>query len=177
VVRRATIGALILVVLAAAAPAAAHTYTINGDWKIGTFAVKRDGTLAGAIDAFGQPGSRDRNGEICTVRWARHGLRIVFYNLGGHNPCRPAIGFFSNARAKGTHWETNRGLEIGDGQRRLRDLYPKATFHSGDFWPDGWWLVRRWSQFGVGGWYPGVLATMAGRRVAAFRVEYPAGGD
>ncbi len=93
------------------AAAGAHTFTIGGDWKMSSFAVKRDGTLGGAIDAFGQPGSRDRNGEICPRRWPHHGLRIVFYNLGGNNPCRGAFGFFSNARAKGPHWRT-----IGDSR-------------------------------------------------------------
>jgi hypothetical protein len=161
------------------AAAGAHTLTIRGDWKMSSFAVKRDGTLGGAIDAFGQPGTRNRNGEVCTVRWPRHGLKIVFYNLGGHNPCRPAFGFFSNARAKGPHWRTNRGLEIGDRQRRLRNLYPNATFHPRQrfSWPAGWWLVTRQSQFGTGGSYPGLLARMQDRHVVAFHVRYPAGGD
>lgn len=167
------------VALLAAAPAVAHEFTIRGDWKMGSFAVKRDGTLRGAIDAFGRPGDRDRNGVACTVRWPRHGLRIHFYNLGGNNPCRPAFGFFSNARAKGPHWRTNRELEIGDRLRRLRNLYPNATFHPAEpgFWPAGWWLVRRTSPIGTGGHYPGLLAKMQDRRVLQFRVRYPAGGD
>lgn len=71
------------VMLFAAATASAHTFTIRGDWKLGSFAVKRDGTLRGAIDAFGIPRGRDRQGVSCIVRWPRHGLRIAFYNLGG----------------------------------------------------------------------------------------------
>jgi hypothetical protein len=116
---------------------------------------------------------------VCTVRWARHGLRIVFYNLGGQNPCRPAFGFFSNARVRGPHWRTNRGLKIGDGRQRLRNLYPNARFHPAEpgFWPAGWWLVRRSSAIGSGGGYPGLLARMRDGRVAAFHVRYPAGGD
>jgi hypothetical protein len=41
-------------------------------------------------------------------------------------------------------WETNRALRIGDRQRRLRNLYPGATFHPAmtNFWPSGWWLVE-----------------------------------
>lgn len=168
------------VVLLVAAPSiGAAGFTIHGDWKMGSFAVKRDGTLRGAIQTFGQPSSKARNGEICTVRWTRHGLKIVFYNLGGNNPCRPAFGFFSNARAKGRHWDTDRGLRIGDGQRRLRNLYPGASFHraNGDFWPSGWWLVRRHSQFGTGGYYPGLLAHMKDRKVQSFHVRFAAGGD
>ncbi len=173
----ATIAVLIGLVVTASAAAAA--FTIRGDWKMGAFAVKRDGTLGGAVDAFGQPSSKVRNGEVCTVRWSRHGLRIGFYNLGGRNPCRGRYGFFSNARAKGPHWKTNRGLAIGDSKSRLQNLYPKATFHSSEpgFWPAGWWLVRRESQFGTGGFYPGLLAHMHGGDVQAFHVRYAAGGD
>jgi hypothetical protein len=165
--------------LALTGSAGSAVFTIHGDWRMGSFRVKGDGTLGGAIDAFGKPGSRDRNGGACTVRWARHGLKIVFYNLGGSNPCRPATGFFSNARARGQHWETDKGLRIGDRQRRLRNLYPNAKFHRAlpNFYPSGWWLVPRRSQFGTGGLYPGLLAHMRDRRVVSFHVRYPAGGD
>jgi hypothetical protein len=43
--------------------------------------------------------------------------------------------------------------------------------------PSGWWLVTRTSQFSTGGSYPGLLAHIQDRRVAAFHVRYPAGGD
>lgn len=181
--KRLVIGLLaITVMLAIAASASGHVFTIRGDWKMGSFAVKRDGTLRGALDAFGKPAGREREGIVCTVRWPRHGLRIHFYNLGGQNPCRPKFGFFSNARAKGPHWRTNRDLEIGDRQRRLRNLYPNARFHRAEGgwpagWPTGWWLKRRWSPFGTGGYYPGLLAKMEDRRVAQFHVRFAAGGE
>lgn len=177
--KRLTIGAVVTLSLVLVASAGAAVFTIHGDWRMGSFKVKRDGTLRGAIDAFGPTGSRDRNGEVCTVRWPRHGLKIVFYNLGGLNPCKPANGFFSNARARGPHWKTDRDLAIGDRRHRLKDLYPGAKFHGGmhNFWPSGWWLVRRTSPFGSGGSYPGLLAHMHDHRVAAFHVRYPAGGD
>jgi hypothetical protein len=178
--KRVMIGLVsVAVALVTAGSASAHVFTIHGDWRIGSFAVKRDGTLGGAVEAFGRPDSRDRHGVSCAVRWPRHGLKIVFYNLGGENPCRKAFGFFSNARAVGPHWQTNRGLEIGHGQRRLRNLYPNARFHSGEesVWPPGWWLVTRRSQIGTGSRYPGLLAKVQDRRVGQFQVRYPAGGD
>ena len=180
--RKLVIGiAVSAALLLAAAPAAAHTFTIRGDWKIGPFLVKRDGTLRGAIEAFGMPGERDRRygGAACTVRWPRHGLRIDFYNLGGRDACRPAFGFFSHAYARGPHWQTDRGLDIGDSRRRLRNLYPEAAYHAGlpGYWPAGWWLVRRTWPFGAGGAYPGLLAVVSDRHVQAFHVRYPAGGD
>jgi hypothetical protein len=178
--RMAVAVAAVAVTLVAAASAGAHTFTIRGDWKMGSFLVKQDGTLRGAIDAFGQPGSRERRygGSACVVRWPRHGLKIHFYNLGGRDACRPAYGFFLHARARGPHWQTSRGLEIGDSRRRLRNLYPNATHHSAQpgYWPAGWWLVRRWSPVG-GAYYPGLLARVEDRHVQAFQVRYPAGGD
>lgn len=178
--KRLVIGvAASVVMLIAAASASAHTITIEGDWKMGSFLVKRDGTLRGAIDAFGTPGDRDRRygGSVCVVRWPRHGLKIVFYNLGGRNACRPAYGFFSNARVRGPHWQTGRGLEIGDRRRRLHNLYPNARYHSATpGLPAGWWLIRRWSPAG-GGSYPGLLATVEDRHVEALYVRYPAGGE
>jgi len=84
--KRLTIGAVVTLSLVLVASAGAAVFTIHGDWKMGSFKVKRDGTLRGAIDAFGPTGSRDRNGEVCTVRWPRHGLKIVFYNLGRVEP-------------------------------------------------------------------------------------------
>jgi len=159
--------------------AAAAVFTIRGDWRMGSFAVKKDGKLRGAVDAFGQPTKKIRNGESCAVRWTQHGLRIFFYNLGGNNQCRGKFGFFSNARAKGPQWKTNRDLAIGDGEGRLQNLYPNASFHAAKrgFWPAGWWLVKRPNQFGTSGSYPGLLAHMHDGRVQAFHVRYAAGGD
>jgi hypothetical protein len=68
-----------VVLLVAAPTIGAAGFTIHGDWKMGSFGVKRDGTLGGAIQTFGEPSSKARNGEVCTVRWTRHGLKI-----GGH---------------------------------------------------------------------------------------------
>jgi hypothetical protein len=39
---------------------AVSSYVIQGDHRIGGYAVKADGTLAGAIDEFGPPSSRRR---------------------------------------------------------------------------------------------------------------------
>jgi hypothetical protein len=181
-VRRLIIGiAAGAALLVGAAPAGAHTFTITGDWKIGPFLVKRDGTLRGAIDSFGPPAERERlyRGAACVVRWPQHGLTMSFYNLGGRDACRPAFGFFLRARARGPHWRTDRGLAIGDGRQRLLSLYPGARYHrkTPGYWPAGWWLVRRSTPVGEGGSYPGLLATLEERHVRAFHIRYPAGGD
>jgi hypothetical protein len=75
---------------------------VRGDVQIGRFLVQRDGTLDGAIRAFGKPTSRRRGRyQDCTARWRPIGLRIGFYNLGGRNPCLRQYGYFSNATMVG----------------------------------------------------------------------------
>ena len=142
------------VALSAAAAAGAHTFTIRGDSRIGDFLVKRDGTLGGAIDAFGQPGNRDRTGEICTVRWPRHGLKITFYNSACGNRAHLRVLLV------GTRARLALGDEvvsaIGDHQYRLRNLYQTPSIPTSR----GWWLVVRRSPFGTGGRYPGLRAKM-----------------
>jgi hypothetical protein len=168
--------------VAPASPAApAHTFAIRGDVEIGAFAVKANGTLAGAIDAFGQPTTLSRlyRGQTCLATWTKHGLRIDFYNLGGHDACQPRHGRFARAIARGPHWQTTRRLKIGDSVRRLVRLYPTARLQRGErgFWPSGFWLVRRYSIYGEGSYYPGLLAETRAGTVVAFHVRYPAGGD
>jgi hypothetical protein len=161
---------LALLALLAAAPARAHVFTIHGASKIGAYEVKRDGTLAGAIAAFGEPTERDRRRNKCVVRWTRHGLKMVFKNRAGENPCRPAAGTFSKARAKGPHWRTGRGLERGDRIGRLEKLYPDARFRpAGPSRAAGWWLVRSGARTSSA--YSGLLATMKWKRVRAFHIR------
>jgi hypothetical protein len=166
---------------AASAAAPAHTFAIRGDVKIGAFAVKANGTLAGAIDAFGQPTTLHRlySGQACLASWRKHGLRIYFYNLGGEDACEPRYGRFARAIARGPHWQTTRRLKIGDSVRRLVRLYRTASFQRGErgFWPSGFWFVRRYSIYGEGSYYPGLLAETRAGTVVAFHVRYPAGGD
>ena len=156
----------------ALAPSAHAAIVIQGDTKLGRFEVKRDGTLRGAIAAFGRPASLRRSGVTCYARWPSIRLRITFYNLGGRNPCQPKSGYFSRAEIVGRDWHTRSGLKIGDPLRALTVLYPRARPH-----PPYWWLVVRRSPFGLGGSYPGLSAKIQNGRVVAFVVRYPAGGD
>lgn len=164
--------------MSAGAAQAAPSFVIQNDTRIGSFAVKTDGSLAGAIRAFGRPRVR-RGGEACTATWTQHGLTMSFYNLGGGNPCTPRFGRFSKAVVHGTRWRTDTGLRIGMASTSIRRYYPRATFKRGlrFYWPSGWWLVTRRELFGGGGTYPGLLAETRGGKVISFRVRYPAGGD
>jgi hypothetical protein len=159
--------------------AAAHVFPVVADERLGAFRVKADGTLGGAIRAFGRPTLR-RTGDVgCRATWTRHALTIDFYNLGGADPCTPRGGFFGRAIMRGDHWRTTKGLRLGDTVARLRRLHSNARSHPGTrgFWPAGWWLVPRRERFGAGGTYPGLLAETAGGRVIAFHVRYQRGGD
>lgn len=165
---------LIVVAALLLAPAAQAAIVIQGDTKLGRFAVQRDGTLQGAIEAFGDPATLRRHPrfrETCYAGWPEIGLRITFYNLGGENPCAPQWGYFSLAEVTGRDWRTASGLRIGDPLRRLWARYPRAQPY-----PPYWWLVvRTYPAFDRA--YAGLSAKVRNGRVVAFLVRYPAGGD
>jgi hypothetical protein len=169
------------VAVAIAAAQSATSFVVRGDVRIGGFAVKADGSLAGAIRAFGSPSSKRRPfPSACTATWSGYGLTIGFYNLGGADPCTPSGGRFSRAVMHGKRWRTSKGLRVGMVTSRVRRYYPRATWHRGlrSYWPTGWWLVTRPSRIGLGdSKYPGLLAETRNGRVVSLQVRYPAGGD
>jgi hypothetical protein len=176
----AFLAATLLLALASPMRASAASFVVRGDTRIGTFAVKADGTLSGAIRAFGEPDTIRGQGESCTAAWPSYGLTIHFYNLGGQNACTPQFGYFSRAFMRGRRWRTASGLRIGAPARSIRRYHPRATWHPGlrYGWPPGWWLVTRTSPYGSGdSRYPGLLAETRDARVFGFQVRYPAGGD
>jgi hypothetical protein len=96
-----------------AAPPTPTSIAVRGDVQIGRYLVHWDGTLDGAIRAFGRPTSLRRGRyQDCVAVWRRIGLRIGFYNLGGRNPCLRQYGYFSNATMVGRHWVTARGFVL-----------------------------------------------------------------
>ena len=166
--------------VASVAVAATPTYGIVADERIGSFRVKADGTLGGAIGAFGRPTTiKPTSDSSCTSTWRPIKLTLFTYNLGGQDACSPQFGHFGRATMRGPAWRTTKGLRVGDPVARVRRLYPRARFHRGQrfFWPAGYWLVERKERFGTGGTYPGLLAEIRGGRVTGFHVRYQAGGD
>jgi hypothetical protein len=157
---------------ASAASPRPESIVVRGDVQIGRFLVKKDGTLDGAIRAFGRPTSLrlGRYGD-CTARWQPIGLRIGFYNLGGRNPCLRQYGYFSSATMVGSHWVTARGLRLGDPARKLHVMYAPRRF-SGSW---AWLLARSYPAYDSA--YPGLAAKIHRGWVTAFRIRYPAGGD
>ncbi|HEY1365697.1 MAG TPA: hypothetical protein VGF23_01225 [Gaiellaceae bacterium] len=168
-------GGLLIAVaaLAIAAPAAAApSQVIRGDEKLGAFAIKSDGSLGGAVRALGAPTSRVRSEESCHTRWSSLGMQILFYNLGGQNPCSNAFGRFARATVVGSGWRTSNGLKIGDSLARLRQVFPHSGKHG-----DWYWLVIRPNRFGYPGHYGGLQAKIQHGRVVAFVLTYQAGGE
>jgi hypothetical protein len=165
---------ILVVALIAAADVSAQSANtvVRGDVQIGRFPVKRDGTLGGAIRAFGRPSSLKRSDVICLARWRNHGLSISFYNLGGRDPCKPQSGYFGQAIITGRQWTTAKGLRIGDPASRVRALY--GSRRASGSWV---WLLTRRSLAGGNSLYAGLSAKISRGRVTAFRVRYQAGGD
>ena len=154
------------------------SFVIQGDYKIGGYAVKADGTLGGAVDEFGDPTTRRRaRGIGCDLAWRSLGLRIEFYNLGGQDACSREGGRFGGATITSRRWRTSKGLRVGDSVARIRRLYPRATYHAGGFYSRSWWLVTRYTRIGTNGYYPGLRARVRNGRVASLVIEYAAGGD
>ena len=169
---------LVTTCAAAAAGAAARPLTIVADERIGSFRVKADGTLGGAVAAFGAPTRLNRTSDSsCDAIWRPLNLMISFYNLGGSDACSREFGKFGRAIARAGA-RTTKGLRVGDPVSRLRRLYPKARYHAGlrGFRPGGYWLVPRSERFNPGT-YPGLLAETSRGRVVSLQVRYQAGGD
>ncbi len=174
---RALLVTTVLVALVAPERASAVSFVIRGDERLGTFAVKADGTLSGAIRAFGQPGRLRKKGESCTSQLRPDDLLLQPGRPGPvQAEVRPLLERDHGRRAL-AHRE-------GAGGRHARASH-QALLPAGDL-PSraplllalaGWWLITRRSPFGSGGEYPGLLAETRNGIVVTFRVRYPAGGD
>ena len=162
--------------------AAPKSLVIQGDSKIAGYAIKADGTLFGAIQRFGQPTSlRHERGpglqgwNACVGRWRGIGLKIVFYNLGGRDSCRPQYGYFRDALITGKQWRTAAGLRSGHPWKYIARYHPRARPAPGS--TSWWWLVARSWPFGAGGSYGALSAKGANGSIVAFQVYYQAGGE
>jgi hypothetical protein len=165
---RLVLAAAAALVLAPAASAAPWP-VLHGDFRIGHYRVKADGSLRGAVSNMGEPDSRTRRGETCELRWRVYGTRMSFYNLGGSDPCGGATGRFGRAILVGRQWSTASRLGIGAPAAAVRERHPRAFPRPRTQW---WWLVRRLTPAGMSG----LEAKVHRGRVTAFRVTYPAGG-
>jgi len=145
---------------------------IQGNAQIGSYKLRIDPTLQGAIEVFGTPKiRRERFG--CTARWVGQGISMSFYNLGGQDACKPQYGYFRFATITAKGWRTVKGLGIGDTSYKMHALYRRVR-----------WDTQQWAGISfntqamfVHGAYSTVQAKIMNGRVVAFRVWYPAGGE
>ena len=170
-------GRLILVgaaalALAASPATASPDQVVHGDYRIGGFAVKADGSLRGLVREFGTPTGRWHNNLGCVARWRRSGLLVRLYNLSGKDPCTLDGGRFYDATMTGRGWRTSLGLRVGDRASRVRRIFPRAETHGR--WQ---WLVVRLTPTRTATRYPGLAARVVNGRVAALRVTFFADGD
>jgi hypothetical protein len=133
---------------------------------------ERETSYAAAVEAFGPPPRLRRLARWrCIARWPGIGLEIDFADYGGGVACRDG-GFVQFALVYGDGWHTPAGLRIGDRVRRLRRLYPSAERHG-----HAWWLVRRYSRIGEGGWFGPLTAIVRDGRVRSLRAAVGAAGE
>ena len=143
-------------------------------------------TLALADEAFGASDhcftTPNGNNNSKTL-WSGYGIGGDFWTLGGFtNPQTGQVDpsgngckyknqiFIGSLTLTGHGWHTNLGLKIGDTVGRLRELYPAATQHAGQ-----WWLLTKpW----IGNTEVGLLdANIRNGRIASFIVSIGAQGE
>jgi hypothetical protein len=181
----AALAALSLAAAGAAAPAAAarpggtiHTGP-NGVTALGSWNVSTHPSFPAAVRALGPATAvhAHSHGNSCTGTgtWSGLGLRILFTSFGGDPYCQGALaqtGTISGA-AGGRHWQTARGLRVGDSLGKLKRLYPHAVKVRG-----GWAIVYSLhSVIAEGSRLDIVTAQVKGNRVSTFRLWFGGAGD
>lgn len=177
--------AISLTAAAVAAPAAAARpggsiqtgrdgVTALGSWHVATHP-----TFPAAVRALGAASTvhAHNHGSSCTGTgiWSGFGLRIVFTSFGGDPYCagaRAQTGVISGAAGR-QHWQTTRGLRVGDSLGKLKQLYPRAIKGRG-----GWAIVYSLhSVIAEGSRLDIVTAQVKANRVSSFKLWIGGAGD
>lgn len=120
--------------------------------RLGAFWISDDPTYAGAISALGKASACHLiggNPDLATAIWRQLGVRMTLVTYGGlprgKTGCTaPKQIWIAVVRVTGERWRTSLGLRVGDSERRVRRLYPRATFEPGTRGRAGeYWLVTR----------------------------------
>ncbi len=180
-----TVVAVTLAAAGVAAPGAAarpggviHTGP-NGVTALGSWNVSRHPTFPAAVSALGAANQvhAHSHGNSCTGSgtWTGLGLRILFTSFGGDPYCQGALaqtGTIFGAAGRG-HWQTARGLRVGDSIGKLARLYPHAIKGAG-----GWVIVYSLhSVIAEGSRLDIVTASIKGNRIASFNMWFGGAGD
>ena len=169
---------------------AIRSQRFGGVRSIGGFRVAPRGRnyaprLRRARRAFGRPSSvrrgRGWSNSTCRVHWRRLGLRLVFANFGGRNPCRHGLAQYGNVTGKGaTSWTAvvggSAGVTVGTDEAYLAD----ALIGDPDPYPGAraWILAEVYVPYGDSGFIPAVRALVnRSGRVSGFDFWIGGAGD
>ena len=148
--------------------------TALGSWHVSTHP-----TFPAAVRALGAASAVHvhTHGNSCTGTgtWRKFGLRILFTSFSVDPYCaavRAQTGTISGAAGR-RHWQTTRGLRVGDTLGTLKRLYPRAIKSRG-----GWAIVySRHSVIAEGSRLDIVTAQVKGNRVSSFQLWIGGAGD
>ncbi|HKH64033.1 MAG TPA: hypothetical protein VKA35_01065 [Solirubrobacterales bacterium] len=134
-------------------------------------------TPSQAVAAFGTPTAVSHYPDAaCTYGWGDLGLKIVFANFGGGNPCGEAgrIGSFEliGSAAEQAGWHTAEGARVGSSSAALSRLYPGAV-RSGE----EMLLIDAPSPYGFDGTIDIATAFLADGEAKAYRFYIGAAGE
>jgi hypothetical protein len=182
--RAAAVAAVSLVVasvgssVAAARPAGGIRTGPNGVTVLGPWHVSADSTFPAAVRALGAATAVHvhLSGNSCTGTgaWSRLGLRVLFTSFSADPYCkhvRAQNGTISGAAGR-RHWQTVRGLRVGDSLAQLERLYPGAIKVRG-----GRAIAYNLHNPIVGGRLDVVTAQLTGNRVTSFKLWFGGAGD
>jgi hypothetical protein len=164
---------------AAAKPGGSIQTGPNGVTALGSWHVSTHSTFPAAVRALGAANQVQAHphGSSCTGigTWSGLGLRVVFTSFSTDPYCkavRAQTGTISGAAGR-RHWQTARGLRVGDSLGKLKQLYPKAVKGHG-----GWAIVYSLhSVIAEGSRLDIVTAQVKGNRVSAFKLWIGGAGD
>lgn len=160
----ATAAAIRVIGVAVSDDPSERSYVIVGDESVGGF--RQDGTLAEAVEVLGIPTATETGYTNCTLTWRGAGIVMeTFYSAGSRDPCGPEALHVSTT-VTGERWTTDRGLRIGDGGARLRELYPKAEPGA-----EGVWVLKRRPAPGLS--FPSLEAKVTNGRVVSLKLYGP----
>jgi hypothetical protein len=151
----------------------------NGVTALGSWHVSTHPTFPAAVRALGAANAvhAHSSGNSCTGTgvWSGLGLRVLFTSFGGDPYCQGALaqrGTISGAAGR-QHWQTQRGLRVGDSVGKLKRLYPRAVHGRG-----GWAIVYSLhSVVAEGSRLDIVTAQIKHNRVFALRLWIGGAGD
>jgi hypothetical protein len=164
---------------AAARPGGTIDTGPNGVTALGSWHVSTHPTFQSAVRALGAANAVHvhTHGNSCTGTgtWSKLGLRILFTSFSADPYCarvRAQTGTISGAAGR-RHWQTTRGLRVGDALGKLKRLYPRAIKGTG-----GWAVVYSLhSVVAEGSRLDIVTAQITGDHVSAFKLWIGGAGD